>query len=473
MLYRTMSAATTGSPPPEGVDPVVPCNYSPPGSPPRDTGKRSASPSPDEKPKRTCVLPTQLNHIERKVKILSDTECSLLDTKTRKQERVAIVISADDTDPDGLLGIPLYTQLGADLVFLVPLPAYTEQHAHDPSYAMENPYKGFRYTAAELDPELTNKEARQRIVDIVYAQVTSIYKEVVMPEGVEKGRLFICTGTTNVVTPFKETHQFKSWSVYGVHPRCPMDPDANTTFYNLDGPCSPPDFATYDKVIVDFSGSAAPFTRQILDSISACQNRYMVAMGGVMGTQKFTTLSAPFLNRHPSVTMNQGYHPARTMSLLESMHDMPTYFIPNNTVQNYSGITGVADLDEAFDKFLEVNGIKNNSLRKYLNQYWGHGPKAIKKPFDFYSSLVVAEIAKNRPPEGDNYTLSLESDLGRSILLPEKDGDVVVEDKLVGKDGKVLPDDVTTDWKYFRVLVPKFNVDDGAILVANLKAERV
>ena len=313
-----------------------------------------------------------------------------------------IISTGDISDTDGFYALAEYAKSGADVLFIMNYPAYL--NVTNGGNDIGEPGLGYVYSADKFSSE-TNDSMKQKLTDLAFAMSSNVWNEAA-PEG----QLYYCIGGINAINPFSSKSLKDETIVYNDVVK--TDKNLNSTegiIYNAAGNENPLNLAGYDNIYIDFNGSMAFLDNAWVAKLKELSNiRGVFIMGGVYadGSAPLTMPSiAGVLNRFSAATMNQLYHPTNTGVFFDFIKNLniPTYVITNNVVKDFE--TTVVDpndstkknkTNEGWEKFLKANRIDNPFLHNIANAYYNskYGPP--RKPFDFYTAVIVNSILSGK-----------------------------------------------------------------------------
>lgn len=172
------------------------------------------------------------------------------------------------------------------------------------------------------------------------------------------------------------------------------------------------------EIFVDMNGSAA-FWNNSWETILRAQNiKGFHIMGGVLGDLEPWTVG-PFkdtIRRLPSATMNQLYHPQKTVEMIKFMLEkkVPIFTIPNNSI-----LTDNQVLDH-FKKLFKSED--KDYLFQLANAYYGSSYGPPKKPFDYIvAKSLVKQMTDTTIINNDTkqFTMFVDGCFGMSIITNE------------------------------------------------------
>ena len=352
-----------------------------------------------------------------------------------------VISTGDISDVDGFMALAKYAQLGCDVMFIMNYPAYLNvgtfenklmQVGSGYRYGTDtllnetikkrdcSMYASYlnilrRYGIADIDGVFGSENARvkQILTDLAFEMATKVWRQ-----ASARGALYFCVGGINDVNPFSASAVKNEMLVYSecVQQMVQLGTSKQHCVFYGDGRkfvCGPRDIlGSYASIYVDFNGSMAFLDDYWCDVIKRVSTKIKAAvvMGGVYcHTKPTTSPSIPnVLNRISCATMNQLYSPAKTAAFFELMkgNKIPVYVVANNavcvTLDTFSdpGTRGTKT-DDGWNKFLNANGIYSEKLRDYCKSYYTDSPyNAPRKPFDFYTALVMSALLKPTDVKG-------------------------------------------------------------------------
>ena len=265
-----------------------------------------------------------------------------------------IISTGDICDVDGLLALALYAKSGADLLYIMNYPAYVEtengaaetERAYGLGYTYDTEtferksmqgrvddsdrYRSYKELMAKYD-DVPSRDPRvklkQILTDVAFHLTSATWKG----EANNVRQFFFCVGGVNDINPYSSAEVFNEVYIYapalnGVKPLggCSADflVDANIVEHDIDN-----FLQKYEKIYMDFNGSAAFFDSKwhtrLLGCIGRNQLKAFFVQGGVLAYEEPRTLprTRNKINRMGCATMNQLYSPAKTSNLLRLMEE--------------------------------------------------------------------------------------------------------------------------------------------------------
>jgi len=151
-----------------------------------------------------------------------------------------------------------------------------------------------------------------------------------------------------------------------------------------------------DNIYFDFSGSMAFFDEEWENEFKSNKDKIkgVVVMGSIYSWIKAETIGplTDILNRLTCSTMNQLYHPKNTARFYEFISDKNIFIVPNNQVKLLNDYNSDNFLTVTLNQFLENNNINNIPLYEYAKMYYTAARPSDRKPFDYYSALLLCNI---------------------------------------------------------------------------------
>jgi ADP-sugar diphosphatase len=268
-----------------------------------------------------------------------------------------------------------------------------------------------------------------------------------------------CIGGINTINPLNAPGLKNELFVYADHvsemttSNTPYD---QNTFYNhaKDKLNTSPNFIhTYSDIYIDFNGSMAFFDQNWEEALGTAAKaekiKAVVVAGGVYSDAPPQTMPAisKSLNRPSCATMNQLYHPHHThrfFSMLKHM-SVNVLIVPNNHVEPISTDIVLANgttipSDEGWIKFLSYNTLDSKFLNHISHAYYKSVYTPPKKPFDYYTALVISRMINGAVPILTKKTLHFENTFGAVIVSnPNKDKEAAINEYSENLRKKILP----------------------------------
>lgn len=348
-------------------------------------------------------------------KVVENSKIVVENSKNKKK----VFVTGDITDIDGCFGVTKYLTEGYDVIFIMNFPKYlscteplTEnsfglgynysaldllENVHKTKY-LENPkynsiYNYIIQNNNNNNLEETNIIVRNLLNEITFNMLMNIYKDI---KG-EKGQLY---------------YHYKLHDKYFYNRMLPFHPNASKnevhtyidTLDNSDNFVSKiPNFTLDnlngdDEIYFDFSGSMAFFDEEWEEEFNKYASNLnikgVVIMGSIFSDVKAETIGplANILNRLTCCTMNNLYDPKNTARFYEFVSGKEIFVVPNNQVKYLNDYNSEEFLSKTLKSFLEKNNIYNDSLYKYAKMYYTAARPTDRKPFDYYSALLLCTI---------------------------------------------------------------------------------
>jgi hypothetical protein len=296
------------------------------------------------------------------------------------RNRRLIISTGDTSDVDGFISVAMYAQTGADLLFIINLPApydpskewsVTDEEvlrtiASDNSRTIAEEFNKYPGAMGDYGKGYTykrNASTGNLLVKMCIVLVTRIWKE-------NKGeKLYFAIGEEfgdtyrfyyNDVNPFGHIllHDLDVYKdVYkSVLTNTETFPDLKSFPF--------PELNRYAHIYMDMNGSCAFYRGSLKATVEKIVDsdkfRGLYVMGGVEGFKESSTQKSLVLNRIPIATMNQVYAPRKAGELI--MHciqcNRPVFFVSNNEVNTHGSYTGD-----------EVRNLLDQSLVKFVKNH--------------------------------------------------------------------------------------------------------
>ena len=383
------------------------------------------------------------DHIPDAVRLPRNVSCNLCDIDDLKKSKTLIVSTGDISDVDGFMALAKYAQSGCDVMFIMNFPAYLGIDASENKttevglgfkygsdvvlnetvrFASLSSYSSYleilrKYGISATDNVFcsSNAKVKQILTDIAFEMATKVW------DGASAtGGLYFCVGGINDVNPFSGTAVKNEMLVYSerMAQMTQLCMSRQRRVFYKDGrmfSCGPRDIlGAYDNIYFDFNGSMAfldDYWRDVMRDMSE-KIKGVVVMGCVYTNATPTTVPPikDTLNRLSCATMNQLYSPRKTALFFDLMGELgiSVYVVANNAVDAFTG---------EWANFLKSNQISSEILLSYCASYYETNPyKPPRKPYDFYTALVMLALLNESEFRSEKAKLFYDNRFGISLL---------------------------------------------------------
>lgn len=175
------------------------------------------------------------------------------------------------------------------------------------------------------------------------------------------------------------------------------------------------------NIYLDMNGSATFWNKTWETRLNLGTLKGFHVMGGVLGYETPLTVGPfPTLKRFPAATMNQLYHPSKTLQLFQYVYDkkIPIFVVPNNSIILDEKLT-----EHIKDIFPKQTFLHNLATEFYNSPILGNPTPAKKerKPFDYITALsLVKQINENCATPNQSYYITVDGNFGMTIVRKEK-----------------------------------------------------
>jgi ADP-sugar diphosphatase len=467
------------------------------------------------------ALAAELLRCQRELQALGGTGARYLGAEEAEAKKTLIITTGDVSDVDGFFALAEYAKTEATVLFIMNYPHYVGVTTHTPS--QENKL-GLGYTYDEgtyiqaSEKSLTEKGAslesyraliqkytftdgegtrrlfnmHTALTDMAFHMAKKVWEES-CPTGralqAHNKRFFFCIGGINSINPFNAPAIKNELFVYADHvaemTTSKTQYVQNSLYNHAKDPLkgSPNFINTYSDIYIDFNGSLAfldqNWNKALTMAAHAGKIKAVVVAGGVYSDAPAqTALPVPdVLNRLSCATMNQLYHPHNTHEFfcILKTQNVHVFMVPNNQVVAMDTKEEKADgssvvTDEGWTSFLASNGLNSHFLKSISDAYYNGVYKGARKPFDYYTALVISHMIKGEVPIQTKKTLHFDTTYGAvTVSNPNKDNIAAVAEyskHLTEKPGvkleiaqKEIATLEATRWTSLPVKVGEFTLD--------------
>lgn len=398
---------------------------------------------------RLDALTGELQRCQEELHFLGSAE-----GRTNRSNDATLIISTGDvSDVDGFFALAEYAKTGATVLFIMNYPHYlgvqTEVNGINP-FGLGYTYDQKTYLS-ESEKELKKSKCDLHAYNAIKRQYKQPFdmhtaltdtamhmaKTVWFQSNGDPSKFVFCVGGVNSMNPFSAPKLKNELFVYASAVRDMKFSSNRSTRYE-EHSIFDSDFTeihsgvgafvgSFEKVYMDFNGSMAfydDFWGKILaKSATDKKLKAVVMMGGVFtDTTPMTMPAMPgVLNRLSCATMNQLYHPDRTGRFFQMLNanKIAVITVANNDVGDittYIPPKKETKTDAGWQDFLQSNGLTSRFLHTIASAYYNATYSPPRKPFDYYTALVMQRILCMETTSYTNKTMHFNSVFGATLI---------------------------------------------------------
>jgi ADP-sugar diphosphatase len=458
------------------------------------------------------ALAAELLRCQRELQALGGTGARYLGAEDAEAKNTLIITTGDISDVDGFFALAEYAKTGASVLFIMNYPHYVGVDKGTP--LRENGFGlGYTYdtdTFIQVSEEKLKKEKvslesyhalmrkykdfnmHTALTDMAFHMAKKVWEESCPSNQklhIHNEKFRFCIGGINTINPFNAHGLKNELFVYADHVAEMTTSNtqyAQNTLYNHAKNVlseSPHFINTYSDIYIDFNGSMAFFDQNWKDTLETAAKagkiKAVVVAGGVYSDAPAQTMPAipDLLNRFSCATMNQFYHPHHTHSFFSTLKHMSVnvLIVPNNQVEPISTDIVLANgnkipSDEGWIKFLSYNTLDSKFLNHISHAYYNSVYNPPRKPFDYYTALVISRMINGAVLILTKKTLHFENTFGAVIVSnPNKDKNTAINEysehlrKKQGANHTSVETEISslnsTEWNSINIKVGTFTLD--------------